>query len=157
MWRPRAQLSLIPGLAADLGPAHCSLWTPQPGHGQGLGLFSQGSRCGILIFPPSGRPWPALGPTPSGCLPSAAEPLKLAKAFPVPGRVRLTGHWASTLPHCCWQARFGSGRSLGRQWVWGPSFQLREWSWGGGRAWLSLPCRGWSCTAYGTESSSRRL
>lgn len=55
-----------------------------------------------------GLPW---GPTSSGFLPLATEPLKLAEAFPVPGRVRLTGGEASS-PGCCVRP----GLSLGQAW-----------------------------------------
>lgn len=70
---------------------------------------------GILVYSPLGKDLGLLlEPTPSGFLPFATEPLKLAEAFPVLGRVRLTGPWASSLPQSCCQAQAESGPSLGR-------------------------------------------
>lgn len=78
--------------------------------------FPQGSKPGILnlfhLLKSLGLTW---GPTSSGFLPLTTEPLKLAEAFPVPGRVRLTGGPSFLPAPLLSQAWLESGPSLGRQ------------------------------------------
>lgn len=85
-----------------------------------------------------GLPW---GPTSSGFLPLATEPLKQAEAFPVPGRVRLRGGEASS-PGCCVRP----GLNLGQAWessrywveVWGGLPSSSGQGWGRGRDRLNM-------------------